>query len=214
MTRRERILWSVGLLAVGPVMFGIALIPYALGDQEIADLIGILSFVVGLVCGVAAFVLLLLPLPRRRCLVIAAESIGLFVVAVLLHNVIYGLFEVEEPVFFTLALVISPALFLGALVAAFLPREPEAEPGVLEPEPEAREGGPQSRANQALWDTIKRFGPFVVGGLAMVGAAIALHQSGAPFWVGAIIALVQASWRWRSLVRRSLPPCSSSAVLP
>lgn len=183
MTRRQHILWSVGLLAVGPVLFGVALILYARGDQELADLIGILGFVLGLVCGVAAFVLLLLPLPRRRCLLMAGGAIGLFLLAVLLHNVIYGLFEVEEPVFFTLALVISPALFLGALIAAFLPRELAAEPPAFEAQPPR---GP----SQALWDSTRRFGPYVVGGLAMVGAAIALHQSGAPFWVGAILALV------------------------
>ena len=59
---------------------------------------------------------------RRRCLQIAAAAVGAFVVAVLVHNVISGLFDTDEPVSFVIATVVCPAALVGALIAAALPR--------------------------------------------------------------------------------------------
>lgn len=59
---------------------------------------------------------------RKQCLQLAAGAVGAFVVAVLLHNVISGLFDIDEPVSFIIATVVCPAAFIGALIAAALPR--------------------------------------------------------------------------------------------
>ena len=59
---------------------------------------------------------------RERCLAVAAGALGLFVISVLLHNVIYGLFEVEEAFFFILATIVSPLLFIAALIGVAIPR--------------------------------------------------------------------------------------------
>ena len=48
-------------------------------------------------------------------LLIVGISAGIFVVSVLLHNVISGLFDVEEPFFFVIAVFLAPA---GVLVGA------------------------------------------------------------------------------------------------
>ena len=55
----------------------------------------------------------------------AASTAGLavlgFIVAVVLHNVIYGITGVEEAFFFTLATLVSPVVLLAAIIRFFLP---------------------------------------------------------------------------------------------
>ncbi len=51
-------------------------------------------------------------LSLKKFLLVMALSAGVFVVSVVLHNVIYGLFGIEEPVFFIIAVFLCPAAFL------------------------------------------------------------------------------------------------------
>ncbi len=57
-----------------------------------------------------------------KFLLISGVAVVVFVIAVFLHNAIYGLFHVEEPVFFLIAVVAAPLTFavgiLGAIVSA------------------------------------------------------------------------------------------------
>ncbi|HEY3383219.1 MAG TPA: hypothetical protein VGK32_15720 [Vicinamibacterales bacterium] len=57
---------------------------------------------------------------------LAAVSVIAFVVCVLLHNLVSGLLRAEEPVFFILAVIVSPLTFLigviGAIVASIVTR--------------------------------------------------------------------------------------------
>ena len=50
-------------------------------------------------------------LSLKKFLLVMALSAGVFV-SVVLHNVIYGLFGIEEPVFFIIAVFLCPAAFL------------------------------------------------------------------------------------------------------
>ena len=52
--------------------------------------------------------------PKKFLLLTGASAVG-FLVFVILHNAVYGLFGVEEPFFFTLAVIVCP---LGFLVGA------------------------------------------------------------------------------------------------
>lgn len=60
------------------------------------------------------------PIANRPLLFVwlAALSVPLFVGGVLLHNMLDALFAVEEPIFFLLAVVGAPLLFIGGLVGA------------------------------------------------------------------------------------------------
>jgi hypothetical protein len=52
----------------------------------------------------------------KTFLLVAGISLGAFIISVFLHNAISGLFEVEEPVFFFIAIFISlPALAVGII---------------------------------------------------------------------------------------------------
>jgi hypothetical protein len=65
-------------------------------------------------------------IPGRRLkmlkmfLLLMGISVGVFIISVFLHNALSGLFDIEEPVFFIIAVVISPLAFavglLGSLV--------------------------------------------------------------------------------------------------
>jgi hypothetical protein len=56
----------------------------------------------------------------KKLLLIMGISIGAFVVSVLLHNVISGLLDVEEPVFFLIAIVLCPTAFLVGAVGSII----------------------------------------------------------------------------------------------
>ncbi len=57
-----------------------------------------------------------------KFLLVSGVAVVVFVIAVFLHNAIYGLLKVEEPVFFVIAVVVAPLTFaigiLGAIVSA------------------------------------------------------------------------------------------------
>lgn len=61
---------------------------------------------------------------RRRMLktflIVAGAAVATFIISVFLHNAIYGLFEIEEPVFFTIAVIISPLALLVGLVGSLV----------------------------------------------------------------------------------------------
>ncbi len=56
----------------------------------------------------------------NRFLVVTAFSPLLFVAGVVLHNVIYGLTHVEEPVFFLIAVVVAPVAFAVGIVGSLV----------------------------------------------------------------------------------------------
>jgi hypothetical protein len=64
--------------------------------------------------------------------VAAAQAAGLtvlvFIVAVVLHNVIYGIAGVEEAFFFIVATLISPVVLLAAIIRFFLPARDRPAP--------------------------------------------------------------------------------------
>ncbi len=53
-------------------------------------------------------------------LVVAGISLGAFIISVVLHNVISGLFDIEEPVFFVIAVFISPLAFAVGLIGSLV----------------------------------------------------------------------------------------------
>ncbi len=59
-----------------------------------------------------------------KFLLVSGLAVVVFVVAVFLHNAVYGLFHVEEPVFFLIAVIVAPLTFaigiLGAIVSAIM----------------------------------------------------------------------------------------------
>jgi hypothetical protein len=59
-----------------------------------------------------------------KFLLVSGLAVVLFVIAVFLHNAIYGLFHVEEPVFFLIAIIVAPLAFgvgiVGAIVTALV----------------------------------------------------------------------------------------------
>jgi hypothetical protein len=191
MTRKQRILRAVILFAIGPIVFGVAVILAIAGaDTETVSLVGTLGFLVWFVFGIASFALLLRPLSRSYSLMVAAGAVGLFILSALLHNVVYGLFEVEEPVFFTLALVISPALFLGALLAAFSPRVTTDRAGVPDTETGLRLPvvwrPPSSRVGQFGLGLLVAAG---LGFLLFFGGVAAGQRGGATFFSNPFLAL-------------------------
>ncbi len=56
----------------------------------------------------------------KKFLLIMGISAGAFIVSVFLHNAIYGLFGVEEPVFFIIAVFLCPAAFLVGTVGSIV----------------------------------------------------------------------------------------------
>jgi len=47
-------------------------------------------------------------------------AVGAFLISFVAHNLIYALFLVEEPVFFIIAVIISPLAFLVGLVGSIV----------------------------------------------------------------------------------------------
>lgn len=56
----------------------------------------------------------------NRFLMIAAIGVGLFVTSVPLHNLVSGLFKIEEPVFFLIAVVAAPVLVAMGIVGSLV----------------------------------------------------------------------------------------------
>ena len=50
---------------------------------------------------------------------IAGISLAAFIISVFLHNAISGLFGIEEPVFFFIAVIIAPLAFAVGLIVAW-----------------------------------------------------------------------------------------------
>lgn len=53
-------------------------------------------------------------------LMVAGISLAVFILSVFLHNAISGLFEIEEPVFFTIAVFITPFTFAVGLIGSLV----------------------------------------------------------------------------------------------
>jgi len=55
---------------------------------------------------------------------LALVAFAAIILAILLHNLVYALFEVEEPFFFILALWAGPVALVAAIIRAFRPARP------------------------------------------------------------------------------------------
>ena len=53
-------------------------------------------------------------------LLVAGISLGVFIISVFLHNAISGLFKIEEPVFFAIAVFIAPLGMAVGLVGSLV----------------------------------------------------------------------------------------------
>jgi len=56
----------------------------------------------------------------KKFLLIAGISLGAFIISVFLHNALSGLFGVEEPVFFVIAVIISPLALAVGLIGSLV----------------------------------------------------------------------------------------------
>lgn len=56
----------------------------------------------------------------KKFLLVIGISVGTFIVSILLHNAIYGLFGVEEAVFFSIAVFLCPGAFLAGVVGSIV----------------------------------------------------------------------------------------------
>lgn len=121
MLSQQRILAAIAI-AVASVVILVGGILDENGHDDAGMAIQMVGIIGLAVVTIAIAVLWFRGFSRLRCLQIAAAAVGAFVVAVLVHNVISGLFDVDEPVSFIIATVVCPAALIGALIAAALPR--------------------------------------------------------------------------------------------
>jgi len=56
----------------------------------------------------------------KRFLLTMGIAVGVFLVSVVLHNVVSGVFGIEEPVFFIIATIICPVAFLVGAVGSIV----------------------------------------------------------------------------------------------
>lgn len=56
----------------------------------------------------------------KAFLLVAGISVAVFILSVFLHNMISGLFDIEEPVFFTIAVIIAPLGLLVGLIGSLV----------------------------------------------------------------------------------------------
>ncbi len=54
----------------------------------------------------------------KRFLILIGISLSLFIVSAILHNLISGIFNFEEPVFFLIAVVVCPIGFLVGIIGS------------------------------------------------------------------------------------------------
>jgi hypothetical protein len=56
----------------------------------------------------------------KTFLLIIGLSIGTFIVGVFLHNALSALFGIEEPVFFIIAVILSPAALAAGIIGSLV----------------------------------------------------------------------------------------------
>jgi len=56
----------------------------------------------------------------RIFLMVAGISFGTFIISVFLHNALSGLFDIEEPVFFVIAVFVSPLAFAVGIIGSMV----------------------------------------------------------------------------------------------
>ncbi|HEX6031915.1 MAG TPA: hypothetical protein VFY90_10830 [Tepidiformaceae bacterium] len=79
------------------------------------------GFVLGGAVILKALLVVIEELGSRQALALAGLTLVGGVLAVVLHNLIYGLFGVEEGVFFILAIFVAPPVLVAALIRAVHP---------------------------------------------------------------------------------------------
>ena len=113
------------------VTLALLMLPFSTGllrDPSVSEILGALF-----VCGGIVYTLSYLYYDRaeprlgkewlrmlRIFLLIAGISIAMFVISVFMHNAFYALFEVEEPVFFVIGVIIAPLAFLVGLIGSLV----------------------------------------------------------------------------------------------
>ena len=56
----------------------------------------------------------------KTFLLLMGISVGVFIISVFLHNALYGLFDFEEPVFFTVAIFLAPLAFVVGIIGSLV----------------------------------------------------------------------------------------------
>ncbi len=115
------------LVGVFVVMVSTMLIPWLIPALRVYVIpLAFISWVTFFLLGLALIVLIvkkkvegLQGLLKKFLLLTGASAVG-FLVFVLLHNAVYGLFGVEEPFFFILAVIVCPLGFLVGAVGSIV----------------------------------------------------------------------------------------------
>ncbi|MFN0093711.1 MAG: hypothetical protein ACKVVT_02905 [Dehalococcoidia bacterium] len=120
-------------VAIGAVLIGVFVVLPMLVDpgegsraEQWLGLMLWLVFIPGLFAVGRGLLTLISEFDTRHAVRLAALAFGGMVVSVLLHNLVSGLFDVEEGVFFALALFVFPPLLVAAGIRAFRPRSAPA----------------------------------------------------------------------------------------
>jgi len=108
------LLRSLALLAVGGVLVVVS--DPVVASLDLPSPVMLAGILPGYALTVWGLVVGTRSLPWARPGRLALGAIGLFVVGVLGHNIVSGLFDIEEAVFFLLGVWIAPALLIAALV--------------------------------------------------------------------------------------------------
>ena len=117
---KGKLIWSVFwalvgvfIMILGTMFFGRGLIPYGF-------------LIIGVVFALLGVALLFLTIKtkvggilKKFLLLTGASAVGL-PVSVLLHNVVSGLFNIEEPAFFVLAIIVCPIGFLAGTIGSIV----------------------------------------------------------------------------------------------
>ena len=122
-------IWIAGGAAIVVVLLALSILaPEDSNDRAPAWLIALVFWVASAVGGffvVKGLLMVMRKLDRRRSLMLAAGMFLAMVAAIILHAVIYALFDVEEGVFFIFALFVAPVLIVAALIRAVFPGKRE-----------------------------------------------------------------------------------------
>lgn len=123
------LLWIAGGAAIVVVFLAVSILaPEDSDDRAPTWLLALVFWVasaVGAFFVVKGLLMVMRKFDRRRSLMLAAGMFLAMVAAIILHNVISALFDVEEGVLFIFALFVAPALIVAALVRAAFPGKRE-----------------------------------------------------------------------------------------
>lgn len=124
---RDSVPWIGGGIAIAFAV--IAILTATSGDEDSAWLAA--GWWAGALAGFALVLrgalILSREVTRRQAAFVAGLAVLLLILAVLLHNAIYALFDFEEGVFFIIALFVAPVVLVAALLRVIWPGHPRAD---------------------------------------------------------------------------------------